>query len=210
MIQHHKMNSPEYEHPFIGVSGPLGIGKTTTARLIADNFGYHLLEEQPERNPFVALATKDPARWAFASEVKFLMLGYDQNKEAQEIRKGSGVVDDVPIMQDVYSYGRAKLKGDQWRTFHNLYQSLEPQFMKPSLIVCLQARTGEIMRRIRDRDRDYEQKIKPINIMYLTLLNYLWIWKSRIPTVYIQTDHLDVVHHENAKKRMMDMIQKRL
>lgn len=201
------MNSPEYEHPYIAISGPMGIGKTTVASLVAADFGYHLLEEHPELNPYVADATNDPERWAFNSEVAFLILKFTHNKEAQQIRRTRGVVQDTPIQQDVYSYGQAKLQGDEWKTYQDLYQALEPQLMTPSLVVCLEAKALVNMERIMQRGRDYEQHISPEDLQRLTELNYDWIAKSGIPTVFIQTDHLDIVNSTDAKETMIDQIR---
>lgn len=204
------MNSLEYEHPYIAISGPMGIGKTTVANLVATDFGYHLLEEHPELNPFVADATRDPERWAFDSEVAFLILKFKQNKDGQQIRRERGVVQDTPIQQDVYSYGQAKLQGDEWKTYQDLYQALEPQLMIPSLVVCLEAKALVNMERIMQRGRDYEQHISPEDLQRLTELNYDWIAKSGIPTVFIQTDNLDIVNSTEAKITMMCQIRSKL
>lgn len=205
-----KMKNQEFENHFIAVSGPMGVGKTTVAKLIAEALGYRLLEEHPEKNQFVADATKDPERWAFISEIGFLMLKKDQNKEAQKIRITHGVIQDTPIEQDVYSYGRAKLHGDEWTLFLNVYEAIEPHLMPPSLIICLQANTGEIIRRIRERDRNYETDIQPAYIQKLTTLNDRWIRKSGIPTLYVPTDHLNIVHDPSAQKRLIDRVNKQL
>ena len=204
------MKSQELEHPLIAITGPMGVGKTTVARLVAAEFGFCLLEEHPEKNPFVANATHDPERWAFDSEVSFLILKLQQNKEAQKIRLTQGVIQDTPIEQDVFSYGRAKLHGGEWKLFYELYKALKPQFMKPSLIVCLEAHTLEVIRRIRERDRNYEGEIQPEYIEQLSRLNLAWVRKSGIPTEYIPTDHLNIVGDPAAQQRMMDKIRKRL
>ena len=204
------MHSPEYDNPFVAVSGPPGCGKTTAAIKIASYFNYSLLEEHPEKNIFVADATRDPARWAFNSEVAFLMLKLEQNKEAQKFRKKQGVVQDTPDGQDVYSYGRDKLRGAEWELFLDLYEALEPQLMKPSLIVCLEADAMEVIRRIQARGREYEQQITPADIQRLTDLNHDWIKKSGIPTVYIETDHLNIAHDIDAENKMIDFVREHL
>jgi deoxyguanosine kinase len=204
------MNSPEYEHPYIAISGPMGIGKTTVAKLVADRFEYYLLEENFAANPFVAKAAADRDRYAFHSEVFFLMEKYGQIIVAQERLKDKGVVQDTPIQQDVYSYGQALLQGPEWNTYHNLYQALEPRLMKPSLIVCLEANAEVHMERIRHRGRDFENAVTPDYLKQLTEFNYEWIRKSGIPTVYIQTDHLDIVNTTGAKITMMDQIRSKL
>lgn len=186
----------------------MGIGKTTVARLVAADLNYYLLEEG--LNPFVARATENPDRWAFISEVSFLTDKYYQVKEAEKQRKKRGVVQDTPVMQDVYSYGQAKLHGPEWKLFHDVYLAYEPQLMKPSLIVCLEANALVNMERIKLRGRDFEQHISPEDLQRLTELNYEWIRNSNIPVVFIQTDHLDIVNSTEAKKTMIYQIRAQL
>lgn len=204
------MNSQEYEHPYIAISGPMGIGKTTAAKLIAGELKYYLLEENFANNPFVANATKDPGRYAFHSEIFFLMEKFEQIIAAQQRLKDGGLVQDTPIQQDVHSYGRAQLHGAEWNLYYALYQALEPRLMKPSLIVCLETNALENMRRIRERGRDFEKDVTPNYLQRLTELNFEWIKESGIPAVYIETDHLDIVHDPAAKEHMISVIRKQL
>jgi deoxyadenosine/deoxycytidine kinase len=183
----------------------MGVGKTTVAKLVAADLNYYLLEEK--LNPFVARATEDPDHYAFISEVSFMTDKYYQGKEAEEQRKKRGVVQDTPVMQDVYSYGQAKLHGPEWKLFHDVYLAYEPQLMKPSLIVCLEALAAINMERIKQRGRDFEQHISPEDLQRLTELNFEWIERSGIPTVCIKTDHLDIVNSTEAKKTMMGQIR---
>ncbi len=204
------MNTPEFQHPYIVISGPMGIGKTTAGRIIAHEFGFHFIEEKYANNPFVADATMDPDRYAFDSEVFFLMEKFPKLVDARQQRDERGVVVDTPIEQDVYSYGRAQLHGAEWDLYHKLYLALKPQLMKPSLIACLEASAIENMRRICARGRDFEKVITPDYLKRLTEFNYEWIKNSGIPTVFIQTDHMDIVQSATAQKRMIDIIRKQL
>lgn len=188
----------------------MGIGKTTVAKLVAADFEYHLLEENYAANPFVSNATKDPDRYAFHSEIFFLMEKYGQIIAAQQRLKKSGVVQDTPIQQDVYSYGRAQLHGAEWDVYHRLYQALEPRLVKPSLVVCLEASATVHMERIRRRGRDFEKDVTSDYLERLTKLNYEWIRNSGIPAVFIQTDHLDIVNSVVAQKQMIGTIRKQL
>jgi deoxyadenosine/deoxycytidine kinase len=204
------MKVQEYEHPYIAISGPMGIGKTTAGRIIANELGFHFIEEKFANNPFVADATKDPSRHAFHSEVFFLMEKFPKIIDAEKDRTENGVVVDTPIEQDVYSYGRALLRGSEWELYHNLFLALEPQLMKPSLIACLEASAMENLRRIHERGRDFETKVTPDYLKRLTELNYEWIKNSGIPAVFIQTDHMDIVQSADAQKRMIDIIRNHL
>ena len=199
-----------HECQYIAVSGPMGIGKTTAASFIARELGYELMEENFSENPFVADAAKDPAHYAFQSEVFFLMEKYRQIIEAQERLTECGVVQDTPIQQDVYSYGKALLHGDEWNLYHSLYLALEPQLIKPLLLVCLEASAEVNMERIRSRGRKFEQSVTADYIQQLTTLNFDWIKNSGIPTVYIPTDHLNIITSVTAQKEMIGIIQKQL
>lgn len=210
MVQHQKMNSPEYEHPYIAISGPMGIGKTTVAKLVADELGYCLLEENFAENPFLADATKDPDRFALPSQIYFLLEKRKQNILAQQLLKKGSVVQDTPLEQDVFSYARALLHGPQWDEYFDLYQIFEQYLIKPSLVVCLEAEAEENLVRIRKRGRGFENKVTPYYLLELKEFNDEWIRNSGIPTVYIQTDHLDIVNSTEAKITMMGQIRSKL
>ena len=135
---------------------------------------------------------------------------YRQIIEAQERLTECGVVQDTPIQQDVYSYGKALLHGDEWNLYHSLYLALEPQLIKPLLLVCLEASAEVNMERIRSRGRKFEQSVTADYIQQLTTLNFDWIKNSGIPTVYIPTDHLNIITSVTAQKEMIGIIQKQL
>jgi deoxyadenosine/deoxycytidine kinase len=198
------------ECSYIAISGPMGIGKTTAAKVIVREFGFVLMEEKFKKNPFVDKATKDPAHFAFNSEVYFLIQKYRQILKAQKKLTKCGVVQDTPIQQDVYSYGKALLHGDEWNLYHELYAALEPRLIKPSLIVCLEASAQNNMKRIRNRGRKFEDTVTPGYIRQLTELNFEWIKESRIPTIYIQTDELNIVRSPKARNIMVGLIRDKL
>ena len=188
----------------------MGIGKTTTAKVIAADLKYHLLEENFKENPFLKDAAKDPDHYALPSQIHFLMEKRQQNIVAQQLLKKEGVVQDTPLEQDVFSYARALLYGPQWDEYFDLYKIFQEKLAKPSLVVCLETSVLVNMERIHERGRDFENDVTMDYVKRLTELNYEWIKKSGIPVVFIQTDNLNIVQSAVARKKMIDIVRKQL
>ena len=70
--------------PFITVEGPIGVGKTSLAKAIADTYQFDLLKEIVDENPFLNKFYEDIAEWSFQTEMFFLCNRY---KQLSDIKK---------------------------------------------------------------------------------------------------------------------------
>jgi deoxyadenosine/deoxycytidine kinase len=169
------------KYRFIVVEGPIGAGKTTLARLLSERLHTRLLLEDADANPFLARFYHDPERHALPTQLFFLfqraeqMRGLVQNDLFQQ-----GTVTDFLLDKDPL-FARLNLSDDEFRLYREIYRHLQPQALKPDLVIYLQAPVEALMERIVQRKVGYEQTIT---------LNYL----TRLAEGYSQFFH----HYEAA------------
>lgn len=194
--------------------GTLGIGKTTYATLIADRLAYSLVTENYAENPFLPRFYSDMPRWAFHSQTFFLLEKAHQLEEISVQLENSGVVQDTPIFQDVYSYALAQHKlgnmdEHEWELYSKLYTSLISHLPQPDLIIYLDASVDTILKRIHERGRSYEQSIPRSYIELLHELNASLIGKHKhIPTIFIDGNAVDIVASEHDKEQVIAMVER--
>ena len=143
----------------IAIEGCLGVGKSTVARGLASFRGSGVLLEDFESNPFLRAFYQDPAGTAMETEFAFLLLHFHQLKtNAQSIGKGE-IVSDFHLGKDLI-YADLNLPDPRARkTFGDLYALCLEKAPVPDLLVLLSSTDDLLIKRIRERDRDFEQQI---------------------------------------------------
>lgn len=200
----------------ISVMGTLGIGKTTYSTLLAERLAFSLVTENYGDNPFLPRFYDDMRRWAFHSQAFFLLEKAKQLEEISVQLEGSGVVQDTPIFQDVYSYALAQhrlgnMDEHEWSLYIKLYNGIINHLPQPSLIIYLDASVETIMKRIEERGRSYEQSIPLEYIELLHDLNKTLINNHKhIPTILIDGNSVDIVHSETDKEQVISMVKQAL
>lgn len=196
--------------------GTMGSGKTTAARLIAERFGYQLIEENFGENAFLPRFYQDMKRWAFHSQAFFLMEKITQMMETATLRFAKDVVQDTPIQQDAFSYAKAQhvlgnIDDAEWRLYMKIYREFEPHFPTPDLIVFLDTSIPVVAGRIESRGREYEQKIPISYLELLDMLNRKWVAENKkLPILTVQTDTLNIVRSKAAQEQFLAAVSGRL
>ena len=204
------------KHLYISVMGTMGSGKTTVARLLARELKYHLLEENFGENAFLPRFYQDMKRWAYHSQAFFLMEKITQMLETPKLLDKHSVVQDTPIQQDAFSYAKAQhvlgnIDDAEWRLYLKIYNSFEPYFPKPNLIVFLETSVSALADRIESRGRGYEQKIPQSYLELLDMLNHKWLSDNKkIPLLTIETDGLNIVRSKIAQEKLVSQVKKKL
>jgi len=146
---------------YIAIEGVIGVGKTTLARLLQPAFEADLLLEVFEENPFLSDFYSDRERFAFQTQIFFLLSRYHQQRRGVKtiLEAGKSLLSDYTFAKDSL-FARINLKGDELEMYKRVHQALAEKISMPDLLVYLSADTDVLMQRIALRDRSYERNIE--------------------------------------------------
>ena len=187
----------------IVVEGPIGVGKTSLARLLADRIGARLVLEVVEENPFLARFYEDPERFAFNAQAFFLLSRYRQSQESEQ---GSlftpHTVSDYLFAKD-WIFASLNLRGAEWELYQDLYRSLAPKLQPPDLIVYLRADPELLLERIEKRGRPFEAGMDPAYLRRLGEAYDLHFAREGGPVHVIEATHVDFVASEADREALV-------
>jgi len=144
---------------YIVVDGPIGAGKTSLARRLAEHLGAEALLEAPEANPFLARFYEDMPRFALPTQLNFLFQRADQVRHLTQLDLfGRATVADFLLDKDPL-FARINLSDDEFSLYEKVYWHLKPQTSSPDLVIYLQAPVATLVERVHKRGVDYERTI---------------------------------------------------
>jgi deoxyguanosine kinase len=183
---------------YIAIEGVIGVGKTTLARMLAPSFEAELLLEVFEENPFLSDFYSDRARYAFQTQIFFLLSRYHQQRRGVTalVESGKSLLSDYTFAKDSL-FARINLQGDELEMYKRVHEALAEKIPMPNLLVYLRADTDVLMQRISLRDRSYERNmernyIDDLNRAYEEFFSRPY---DGTPVLAIDTDPLDFVRN---------------
>ena len=182
---------------YVAIEGVIGVGKTSLARLLQPSFDSCLLLEVFEENPFLSSFYQDRSRYAFQTQMFFLLSRYHQQRRSvpDMISASKPLFSDYTFDKDAL-FARINLAGDELEMYYRVHEALAEKIPPPDLVVYLRAATDTLMNRITLRDRSYERSmdrdyIHTLNIAYD---EYFLNSGKQGSVMVVDSDDLDFVH----------------
>jgi deoxyadenosine/deoxycytidine kinase len=145
---------------FIAIEGVIGSGKTSLAEVLAQKFHAGVVAEQFEDNPFLEKFYADRRKFAFHTQLYFLMSRYKQQREIAQIDLfNSRVIADYLFAKDRI-FAEINLSEDEFRLYDKIYALIEHDIPRPDLVLYLQGTPEFLYKRIKRRDRSFEREIE--------------------------------------------------
>ena len=192
----------------IAVEGPIGVGKTSFVKLLAERFDATLVFEEVD-NPFLQKFYEDQQGAAFQAQLVFLLSRYRQLQELQQrdLFQQVTLIDYIFPKDKIFAY--LNLDDSELLIYDKLYALLEEQTPKPDLCIFLQAETRALMRRISGRDRKYEREISEAYVNEVNkAYNYFFFHYNSTPLIVIDTTSIDFVHQQEHLDELVEQIPK--
>jgi deoxyadenosine/deoxycytidine kinase len=197
------------KYPYIVIEGPIGSGKTTLAKRLAERISAQLLLENAAENPFLERFYQNPERHALPTQLFFLFQRTEQlRKLSQPDLFGDCTVADFFLEKDPL-FARLTLNDEEFALYRNIYQHLQLQIPPPDLLIYLQTPPDILLERVEKRGIAYE---KGISRDYLEKLaasysEFFHQYQSA-PMLIVNNEHLDVAASDEALELLMDRMMK--
>lgn len=202
--------------PFITVEGPIGVGKTSLTKALADQNQFQLLKEIVDENPFLNKFYEDIAEWSFQTEMFFLCNRYKQLADIQKkfISNREPVVADYHIFKNLI-FAKRTLPDAEYAKYEAIYKILTVDMPKPNMVIYLHASLDTLMKRIKLRGREFEQMITPEYMEQLAADYHEFIERferehPEIPVLRFNGDEIDFVQNSGDLQLILDKVDRTL
>jgi len=184
------------EPRYIAVEGPIGVGKTSLARALVTEFQARAVLERVEENPFLHKFYRDPARYAFSTQIFFLLSRYRQQRELAKLDLSQqATVADYLFAKDGI-FARATLRPEELALYEQVYRMLDLDLPKPGLVVYLEARPDILLGRVRKRGRDYEKAMRTRYVERIAeAFRQFFHYYQEAPLLVVNCSDIDFVEH---------------
>lgn len=190
---------------YIAIEGVIGVGKTSLAKLLSNHLNAKLVLEQFEENPFLEEFYSDRERFAFQTQLWFLLSRYRQQQEIQQMDLFHRLlVTDYMFVKDRL-FAFVNLNDKELALYEKIADLLERDIPSPDLVIYLQADTDRLMKNIHNRNRAFEE---PITRDYIEALNQVYnqyfLQYNQGPLLIINATEIDFV---NDRDDLEDLIK---
>ena len=193
---------------YIVIEGPIGVGKTSLAKRLSAHFKAKCILESPEENPFLHKFYRDRKKYAFQTQLFFLLNRYQQQREMRQIDLFNQItITDYLFAKDrIFAY--LNLDENELALYERVFSLLDGRIPTPDLVIFLQAKPETLLARIRARDIKYE---RDIDIEYLRALsqayNTFFFHYEESPLLVVDTSGIDFVTREEDLENLIREIR---
>ncbi|HVZ80848.1 MAG TPA: deoxynucleoside kinase [bacterium] len=185
------------QHKYIAIEGPIGVGKTSLAEILAKKLNARLVLEGAVENPFIADFYKDIQKHAFQTQMFFLLSRFKQQQElSQNELFQQGIISDYIFAKDRI-FANLTLDDNELKLYEQIHTLLGVRVPKPDFVIYLQASTDVLLKRIALRGRKFENQITAEYLAELNqAYNYYFFHYADTPLMVVNTSEIDFVHRD--------------
>ncbi|MCH8299099.1 MAG: deoxynucleoside kinase [Candidatus Marinimicrobia bacterium] len=193
---------------YIAVEGVIGVGKTSLCSLIGENFSAKIVYEKFEENPFLEDFYSDRDRFAFQTQLYFLLSRYRQHQEMMQVELFHKLlVSDYMFVKDKI-FANITLSDKELVLYNSVVTLLERDIPNPDLVIYLQSSTDKLMENIRERGRHYEELITEDYIQQLNdAYNDFFLRYDSSPLLIVNSTDIDFVNNEKDRENLLEKIR---
>lgn len=194
---------------YIAVEGPIGVGKTTLAGLLGKAFDAKVVLEPVKNNPFLPLFYSDRKKYAFQTQVAFLIERYKQQKELEQQELFErGIVTDYLFARDRI-FAHINLDEEELALYEKIYELLNPRVIKPDIVIYLQAEVDVLLDRIYKRGYNYERNIDREYIeKVVKVYNDFFFYYNESAVLVVNTSSVDFEKNEEDLTGLLKEIRR--
>lgn len=194
---------------YIAVEGPIGVGKTSLARLLAAHLGGRAILETVEENPFLGRFYEDPEKYAFQTQLFFLLSRFRQQMELSQQDLFHPVTVTDFIFEKDRIFANVNLTQDELSLYEQVYSLLEHRVVKPDLVIYLQASTEVLLKRIKSRGWEFEKGIEAqyVDEIRRAYQRFFFYWKTT-PLLVVDTSWIDFVNRKQDLAVLLKAIER--
>ena len=195
---------------FIAVEGPIGVGKTTLARRLAQSFGSDLMLETPDDNPFLKQFYENPRAAALPTQLFFLFQRVRQLNAMRQSDLFRPVQVTDYLLEKDRLFAELTLTADELRLYDQVYASLAPQTPVPDLVIYLQAPVPVLLERIARRGKSYERLITEDYLRRLANAYVEFFHRyTAAPLLIVNASEIDLADSDADYRQLLDRVRNR-
>lgn len=195
------------KHQYIAIEGPIGVGKSTLAGILAEEFKADLVRDTEEANPYLKQFYKDPKPVALHTQLHFLLSRLDVLNSPSVARPTGPIVADFLLEKDKL-FAELTLSEDEWWMYTKLFDRMSENCVRPDLVIYLQAPLEKLIQRIERRGLRHEQRIDSHYLQQLiTVYERYFHEYADSALLIVNASEINIADNEQDVSRLIEQIK---